>query len=339
VTFGDVLEVLDGGLLTTVQDRGRPGWAGSGVPHGGACDPWSFAVANVGCGNAPDAAALELTLVPPTLRVLRATTLSLAGADLGLRFRRAGTERPFLPGSAIHAGEGDLLVPGPSSGAGARAYLAIAGGLDVPLVLGSASTALGAGFGGLDGRALRAGDRLAAALPRAGTHRAAPHAVPPIVAAVAGGIPPLLVLPGPLRDRPGDADLRGSLLEATWRVGATSDRMGLRLDGPMLAPTEPTDIPSHGVIWGTIQLPPDGRPIVLLADHQPTGGYPVIAVVIAAERPRLGQLRPGAEIRFAETTPAAAVEALRAHRARLDGLIAASADARRWDDAVDSAGG
>jgi biotin-dependent carboxylase-like uncharacterized protein len=339
MTADDVLEIIDGGLLTTVQDRGRPGWAGSGVPHGGACDPWSLAVANVGCGNAPDTPALELTLVPPTLRVLRAATLSLAGADLGLRLRRAGTERPFLPGSAIHVADGDTLTPGPPSGIGARAYLAVAGGIDVPRVLGSASTALGAGFGGLDGRALRPGDRLAAGPSPADAHHAAPHTVPPIVEVAAGASPPFLVLPGPSRDRPGEAELRRAFLDATWRVGAASDRMGLRLDGPSLAPLDLADIPSHGVTWGTIQLPPDGRPIVLLADHQPTGGYPVVAVVIAAERPRLGQLRPGADVRFQETTPGAAVEALRAQQARLDALIAAAGDARRWDDAVDSAGG
>lgn len=339
MTSADVLEVLDGGLLTTVQDRGRPGWAGSGVPHGGACDPRSLAIANVGCGNAPDAPALELTLVPPTLRVLEATTLGLAGADLGLRLRRSGTERPFLPGSAIHVTDGDLLLPGASSGAGARAYLAVAGGFDVPLVLGSASTALGAGFGGLDGRALRVGDRLAAASPPGGSQHVAPHVVPPIVEAAAGGVPALLVLPGPLRDRPRDTGLRQAFLAATWRVGAASDRMGLRLDGPALAPADAADIPSHGVTWGTIQLPPDGRPIVLLADHQPTGGYPVIAVVITAERPRLGQLRPGAELRFEETTAATAIEALRAQQAWLDALIAAARDARRWDHAADSAGG
>jgi allophanate hydrolase subunit 2 len=206
-------------------------------------------------------------------------------------------------------------------------------------VLGSASTALAAGFGGLDGRALRAGDRLAAGPAPAGARHAAPHSVPPIVeTAAAGAQQPFLVLPGPSPDRPGDA-VRRAFLDATWRVGAASDRMGIRLDGPAMDTPDLTDIPSHGVTWGTIQLPPDGRPIVLLADHQPTGGYPVLGVVIAAERPRLGQLRPGARIRFRQTTPADALEALRVQRARLGALIAAATDARRWDDAIDSAGG
>jgi biotin-dependent carboxylase-like uncharacterized protein len=341
MTSGVVLEVLDGGLLTTIQDAGRPGWAGSGVPRGGACDPWSLAVANVGCGNHPDAPALELTLVPPTLRVVRSVTLGLAGADLGLRVRRGGGERPFLPGSALHALAGDLLVPGTTSGAGARAYLAVAGGIDVPLLLGSASTALGAGFGGLEGRALRAGDRLASGPSRTDGRHAAPQTTAPVVERdieAAGG--PILVLPGPFRDGPGEA-VRGAFLAATWRVGAASDRMGLRLEGPRVDvdDADAGEVPSHGVTWGTVQLPPDGRPIVLLADHQPTGGYPVVAVVIAAERPRLGQLRPGTEIRFSETTLAVAIDALRAQRARLDALIAAAGDARRWDDAVASAGG
>ena len=119
--------------------------------------------------------------------------------------------------------------------------------------------------------------------------------VPPIVDdASTRSSRPILVLPGPLPDRPGEA-IRRAFLASPWRVGTASDRMGLRLEGPSIAPADTTDIPSHGVTWGTIQLPPDGRPIVLLADHQPTGGYPVVAVVIAAERPRLGQLRPGAD--------------------------------------------
>src|SRR5262245_6797730 len=133
-------------------------------------------------------------------------------------------------------------MPGSASGTGARAYLAVAGGIDVARVLGSSSTALGAGFGGVEGRALRAGDRLAAGPPPPGAHHAAPHAVPPILEAAAGDAQPLLVLPGPLRDRPSGVELRREFLAATWRVGAASDRMGLRLEGPPLAPAESTDI-------------------------------------------------------------------------------------------------
>ena len=183
--------------------------------------------------------------------------------------------------------------------------------LDVPVVLGSRSTVLSAGFGGFDGRALRLGDRLAAGDP----DRVLPPARWPGTPAPepVDARRPLRIVPGPDSDALGPAALDGLETNA-WTVSPTSDRVGLRLDGQALAVDAAKELASHGVTEGAVQIPPDGRPIVLLVDHQPTGGYPVVAVVITADLPRLGQLAPGAEARFQLVTGAHAVGLLAADR-------------------------
>lgn len=338
-----VLEVEDGGLLTTIQDAGRPQAATLGVPPGGACDRWSHALANLRCGNPRTAAVLELTLVAPRLRAVRSVTLSLAGADLGLRIHDPSGDRAFRPGTVTDLMAGDELRPEGGPTTGCRAYLAIAGGIAIEPVLGSASTALGAGFGGLDGRPLRDGDVIAAG-GRGGAHTTRPRrAVAPVPtdqAAPPGttGGTAVGLLPGP-RAAELDAAIFEALLARAWRVAPTSDRMGLRLDGdPVTAvPTRP--VPSHGVTFGTVQLPPDGQPIVLLADHQPTGGYPVPAVVPIADQPRLAQLRPGDGISFEAVAVEEAIAALRRQRDALDAIERATHEAAAWDDAWHSATG
>ncbi|HEU0236912.1 MAG TPA: biotin-dependent carboxyltransferase family protein [Candidatus Limnocylindrales bacterium] len=326
---GAIVEILDGGILTTVQDGGRPGWGHLGVPLGGACDPWGLAVANLVLGNPPTAPALETTAGGLVVRLRSPTLLGIGGADLGAVVKWTG--RRLTPGASYRLAEGDELVfQGPPAGArGVRAYLALPGGLDVPSVLGSASTCLAGGFGGVDGRPLRGGDVLGALAddPAAGMeHRvgAAPEtaAEEPTEPAV------VRILPGPDERA---AAARAVLLAETWRVGVEADRMGIRLDGPTLPPAGPFDVPSHGVTWGTIQVPSDGRPIVLLADAQPTGGYPVAAIAISADRPILGQLRPGDAVRFVETGADGARDALLATDARLRAAADAIADAARWD--------
>ncbi len=157
-----ILDVIDGGLLTTVQDGGRPDWTHLGVPESGAADPWSLAVANLLAGNEPGAAALEITVIGPTLAVRVGGRLGLAGADLGARI----DGRPLVPGRSHRVEPGETItIPGADGPSGARCYLAVPGGIDVPDVLGSRSTCLAGGFGGLDGRPLRSGDRIAAARP------------------------------------------------------------------------------------------------------------------------------------------------------------------------------
>ena len=324
------LEVLDPGLLLAVQDGGRPGLAAEGVTRGGAADTWSLAVANALLGNAPDAAALEATLLGPTVRALASVTVAIAGAMAAPRVgdRRAGPARDIRDAAA-----GQELALEPAS-RGARGYLALPGGIDVPVVLGSRSTALGAGFGGLGGRALRAGDRvsaLGATGPGAAALAALParwpgDACPPPVTAAA----PLRVLAGPHAPTLGQ-DVLARLVDGGWTVAPASDRVGLRLDGVALPVTGAGDLASHGVVAGTLQVPPDGLPIVLLVDHQPTGGYPVVAVVVTADLPRLGQLAPGGLVTFELSTPDAARDALAAADAAFAAALAHLREAAGWD--------
>ena len=331
-----VLEVLDGGLLTTVQDAGRPNWAHLGVPESGAADRWSLAVANLLVGNEPGAAALEMTLSGPGLAATSAVTIALAGADLRARIRGG---RRLAPGRSHRLAAGDIVeIPGDDAATPAapgRGYLAVPGGVDVPLVLGSRSTCLAAGFGGLDGRPLRAGDEIAGAARADSAHRS-PELTWPAPddehsgAAAAPAI--LRVLPGP------DPGLE-TLSATEWRVGSAADRVGIRLVGDALPDGIGGETTTHGVPWGAIQVPPGGQPIILGPDHQTTGGYRVPGVVISADLPRLGQLRPGAPVRLVATDRATALEAQRARRAALAAGAAALREAAGWDALIDAAGG
>jgi len=338
------LEVIDPGFLTTVQDAGRMDWTHVGVPIGGACDRWSLAVANLLSGNPPGAAALEMTLVGGTYRATTSLRIGLAGADLGGHVRETG--RLLLAGrSHLVAAGSTIAFPGVADAeAGARTYLAIPGGIDVPDVLGSRSTALAAGFGGLEGRALRSGDVILAA---GDAGRASGPRNP--TQSPGGGQPrPDSIWPADDAGRDPDAPIRiiggpwtgiDDLVGQSWRVAAGSDRVGLRLEGPPIRLDDHADLPSFGVISGSIQVPPDGAPIVLLADAQTTGGYPVVAVAIAADMPRLAQLRPGAEVRFAEVTIATAMDALRSQGAALERGATLLHESAAWDDAWQGAGG
>jgi biotin-dependent carboxylase-like uncharacterized protein len=326
-----MLEVLEAGVLTSIQDAGRPDWTHLGVPVGGACDPRSLAVANFLAGNDAGAAALEMTLVGATLAVREPMTVGLAGADLGGIVRESG--RRLLPGRSYRLEAGTTVAFPGDAGArsGARAYLALPGGIDVALVLGSASTALMAGFGGLDGRPLRRGDVL----------RAAEERDEPGVGAVWPGLAddPLAAGDTPIRLLAGPAPGLEAIVTADWRVGSGSDRVGLRLEGPPLEASASGELLSHGVVSGAIQLPPDGAPIVLLADHQTTGGYPIAAVVITADHPRLGQLRPGASVRFVAATIDEARLALSRQREALARGAASLRTGTAWDELWQSAGG
>jgi antagonist of KipI len=344
-----VLEVREPGLLTTIQDAGRPEWTHLGVPVSGACDPWSLAVANLLVDTDPGDAAVEMTLVGPTVAVVETCVVAIAGADLGGTVRETG--RRLLPGR-VHRLEASttLEFPGPVDlTTGARAYLAMAGGIAVPSVLGSASTCLSGGFGGLDGRPLRPGDRLATRPAAAGRRPDLDERVWPVPGgfdpAIDPGSVPVRLVDGPHLDLL-DPSVMDELIVGPWTVEPASNRVGLRLSGPDLpgkvggqaSRSSWPELLSHGVVWGAVQLPPDGAPIVLLADHQTTGGYPVVAVAIAADRPRLGQLRPGSAVRFERTDLATAHEELRAQRALLAAGAVMLRDTARWDDLWRSAG-
>jgi KipI family sensor histidine kinase inhibitor len=286
------LELLEPGLLTTVQARGRAGYRRFGVPVAGPLDPEAHAEANRIVGNPEDAATLEGTIAGPTLRLLASITFAVTGGDLGAVLHRADLgEWPVPLGATVRARAGNVLAF-TRRRAGARAYVALAGGIDVPIVLGSRATDVGAGFGGFMGRPLRAGDSLSL-----GQRAQGPPGAGAAWSAPAARVTVRVVL-GPQDDHFAEA-VRKRFLQEPWRVASTSDRAGFRLEGPALAHRGPSEIVSDGLVPGAIQVPPDGAPIVVMADGPTTGGYPKIATVVSADLPLLAQLVPGeGEVRF-----------------------------------------
>jgi antagonist of KipI len=297
------LRVITPGLLTTIQDRGRPHAIASGVPPGGAMDRFAHSAANLLVWNDPSAATLECTITGPRLAAERACVIAITGADLAPRVN--GQEAPMW--TSIVLAEGDELAFG-GRRSGARAYIAVAGGIVGDRWLGSTSTNLMVGRGGMHGRALVAGDVIATGEP--------PTEPPPGTTLADIGRPDyadhaLHAIPGP--------HPRHALFGATFHVSPDSNRMGYRLDGdPLEAPD--TEILSFALVAGTVQVPPDGRPILLMADHQTAGGYPVAAVVVSASMPAAAQLAPGDEVRFAEISMERALEMRAAQRAALESL-------------------
>jgi biotin-dependent carboxylase-like uncharacterized protein len=279
-----VLTVLAPGPLATIQDDGRPGWASIGVTRSGAADRASAALANRLVGNDPTAAVVEVTAGGLRVRAERAVLVAVTGAPapLDVDGKPAPLDAPLTlrPGAVLTLGMPAI---------GLRSYLAVRGGIDAPSVLGSRSTD---SLSGLGTAPLKDGDRLPIGTLAAGE---------PIVdvAAVARPQPrPVLrVLPGPRRDWFEPAAW-AALTTEDWTVTADSDRVGLRLNGPLLGRERDGELPSEGLVPGALQVPPDGAPVLFLADHPVTGGYPVLAVVVTADLPFAGQLRPGDVVRF-----------------------------------------
>jgi len=318
-----VIRVVRPGLETTVQDAGRPGLRAYGVPVGGAADARSLRIANVLVGNPPDAPALEITLKGPELVFEQAAVVALVGADLGARLN--GLPMPMWRPVAV-APSAALSFAG-AAGPGARVYLAVAGGLAVPKVLGGFGTYVRGRFGGFGGRPLAAGDRLPVGRPSAEAeafastaaavfrNSAEPAWTVPWSATVYSSFwrpvdePVLRVMMGPEAQWFTEESLR-AFVQERFRVSPASDRMGCRLEGPVLRLAEPREMASTAVMFGTIQVPPNGRPVLLSADCQTTGGYPRIAQVISADWPVVGQLRPGDVVRFEPVTAEEAETAL-----------------------------
>ena len=287
------MHVIAPGLLTTMQDLGRFGYAHFGVSASGAADPLALRAANLLVGNAENAPALEMTLNGGEFVFDQPTLIALTGADFG-------SGLPLWQPVQLRAGE---VLRCPRATLGARAYLAVRGGFDVPLAMGSASVHVMTGVGG---RPLRAGDTLAIGdaavrLPRR------PARGFPVPAQPAG----LRVTPGPHARDFGDELYRGS-----YTVSEESNRMGIRLKGAPLT-AHAGQMVSEGVPLGAVQAPPDGQPIVLFVEHQTTGGYPKPANVISADFWRLGQLRPRDTLGFERVTMHAALELLRDQEAWL----------------------
>ena len=281
-----MIEVLHAGLCDLVMDQGRPGRAALGVPAGGAADPAALAAANRLVGNEAAAAGLEILLRGPRIVFPRGGVAALTG----VRFAASRSS-----GAAVAWNETLVLACGETLSLGqaidgCRCWLALGGGVRVPAVMGSRSTFLPAGFGGHLGRALRAGDTLACGAPAGAIHLR--RARGPASEKDA----PLRVVAGPQIGQFDDVGLT-AFFAGTYRVDAASDRRGLRLKGAAVT-HQRAELPSQGVLPGAIQVPPDGQPIILGWDGPVTGGYPVIAGVIAADMPKLAQLRPGDTLRF-----------------------------------------
>ena len=304
------IEVLAGGLLTTVQDLGRVGYQRYGVPVAGAADAASLRAANFLVGNEPGAAALECTAMGPSLRFLRTTIVAICGANLGPVLER-GDRGPWeIPPEISFLARAGNVLRFAGRQAGYRCYLSVAGGLGVPEVLGSRSTYLTSALGGLRGRALERGDILEA-LPS--ESHPSPGRRWGGDAMTAGSETVVRVVFG-LQEDYFHKKAKETLTSSEYTVAASSDRMGCRLDGPSLRHKKAREIVTDGMVLGAVQVPPDGKPIVMLADRATAGGYPKIGTVIGADIPRLAQLMPGERLRFEAVDLAQAAEVLRAVR-------------------------
>jgi antagonist of KipI len=299
-----MIRVRQPGIQTTVQDLGRMGWQHLGVPVGGAMDTQAHRIANLLVANDERAAVLECALGGVALQFTVEALVALAGRDVTASLD--GT--PIVPWRPFRIEPGALLA----LHTGGRTTIAIAGGIDVPLVLDARGTSLRAGFGGWHGRALKRDDALPIGKPSPVAERIREHLVgtrrtiaawgagPDLVPAY-GNAPTVRIIEGPELEALDEAS-RAVLFDATFRVAPDSDRMGYRLTDHRLRLTTPREMVSSGVTAGTIQLPPGGSPIVLMADRQTTGGYPRLGDVITADLPLMAQLRPGDRVRFVRTS-------------------------------------
>ncbi len=312
---GAFIHVVRPGLFTTIQDLGRRGYQRFGVSVSGAMDPWALTVGNRLLGNHDHAAGLEITLQGPELLFEQRRSIAITGADLS----------PTIDGLAIPMW---TVVAMPAGGRlqfglrkqGTRAYVCIAGGIESPLVLGSRSTHVRSGLGGLEGRPLRKSDRLAAgpapsATPSREGCMLAPASQPRYVAS-----PTLRVMPGPQADHFVEEALQ-LLAASPYRVSSESDRMGYRLEGTELPHRGSADIISEAVTAGSIQVPSNRQPILLMADCQPTGGYAKLATMISADRRLAAQVGPGDRLSFVVITEQEASLLFRSSQTELDRLL------------------
>lgn len=310
-------------MMTTVQDLGRAMWQHIGVPVGGAMDSRAHRIANLLVGNDDHAAALECTLGGVALQFDAPALLALAGRDVAASLDAT----PVPAWHPVIARRGQVLV----LHTGCRTTIAVAGGFDVPVVLDGRGTCLRAGFGGWHGRLLRRDDTVPVGVPSPtgntiiahldARHRAvADWSLSPSVLAPYSDTPTVRFITGPEFDQLTDTS-RKLLLGDTFRIATESDRMGFRLTGHTLSLTTASEMVSSGVSAGTIQLPPGGAPIVLMADRQTTGGYPRLGDVISVDLPLLAQLRPGDFVRFA---PVSLRDAHTAYRQREHDLASAA---------------
>lgn len=300
----EILEILSPGILTSIQDLGRYGYGRYGVAPSGALDSFALRIANLLVGNRPDQAGLEAMLLGPAIRALADIVVAVTGGNLQPRRNKQPIEMWHS-----HILKKDDILSFDSALSGFRVYVAVGGGISIPPVMGSRSTNLSSGFGGLQGRALKKNDIL--------TSENHSHPVKTDTRAFNTAWIPvypnnwsLRVIWGPQDDHFPD-ESRGSFLSASYEMSSDSDRTGIRLQGPVIRqkPDIQTSIISEGVIAGSVQIPGDGKPIIILGETV-TGGYRKIATIISADLPLLGQIKPGDTLRFTAVSLEEARQAL-----------------------------
>ncbi|WP_016835772.1 biotin-dependent carboxyltransferase family protein [Herbaspirillum lusitanum] len=283
--------VIKPGALTTFQDLGRFGSQHIGVPVSGVMDERAHRLASMLVGNSPESASLEVTLMGPTMQFLEPAIIAVCGADLGVSLNG----NPFPLETAVQLSTGSELSFGRRV-TGLRAYIAVAGGFVLPLVMGSTSTYVRGGFGGAHGKSLQKGDRIEVRGLSGHYVPSTPvHLFPAEIERYKGA--PIRIVPG--REwNSFEPEARQLIVGQPFRISPKSDRMGCRLEGAELKLIQPMNLQSEVVTFGTIQVPPDGLPIVLMADRQSTGGYPRIANVASVDLPRLAQMMAGETVTF-----------------------------------------
>lgn len=309
------ITVVKSGWLTTVQDLGRYGYQQYGVPVSGAMDRRAFIIANRLVGNPDHDAGLEITVKGPELLFEQASIIAVTGADLTPSVDGIGiplwTSVPVECGSRLAFG---------ARRAGARSYVAIAGGIDVPIVLGSRSTHTYSRTGGIKGRALAQDDVLIGGAPGAHARATIGRTLPERLRPVYARFTTLRILPGPQRSAFAEHAVE-RLMSSPYRLSNQSDRMGYRLVGPKLAHADVSEWISEGTAMGALQVPLDGQPILLMADRHTTGGYPKIAVVISMDLHLATQLMPGETVQFRTTTLPEAQALMKAEWTEIDHAI------------------
>ena len=321
------LLIQNPGFGVTLQDLGRPNVQHLGVPVSGALDPVALRIANTLVGNPPDAAALEFRMMGPSVLVeADSVRVALAGSDATIDIVSGDQQVRLESQRSVRVERGRTLGVGglPEGGV---AYLAVEGGFDLQAVYGSLSTYIRASLGGLNGRALQAGDRLP--LARASADQRGEVRLRDRAWREEAG--PIRVVLGPQRDFFTDASVE-AFFGSDYAVTREADRMGMRLEGPALEHARGFNIVSDGIVTGAIQVPGNGMPIVLLADHQTTGGYPKLGTVVSADIPRMGRLRPGDIIRFEAIDVPGAEDARLALETRVERLLSAIEPAEGWLD-------
>ncbi|GEN51581.1 KipI antagonist [Alkalibacterium pelagium] len=288
------IRVTSRGMQTTVQDKGRTGFQRYGFSVSGAMDQIAFKLANSLVGNDPDEAVLEMALMGSSFIFTDETVIALTGADC----------QPLLNGKAIdtyrayHVEKGDELKTGPM-GDGIFSYIAFAGGLDIPKVMSSYSTSTRFNIGGYRGRALEEGDHLNFKHTDISFNQIIGRNISTFLESISSGPDNIRVIPS--SEQPALTDvIRESFYSQKYTISSKSDRMGYRLEGKRIEMDEQISVISEGTVWGDIQVPPDGQPIILMADRQTTGGYPVIGTVCSVDRSKLVQCSPGTEIQFTQ---------------------------------------